>query len=114
MRKMILAAASVVAVLGFSAPAMAQDWNGGWHDRAHDRLDQRHDDAHDQLEEEHHEAHEQGLTPWEHRQLHRELRWQHDDADYELQRQHQRQHQRHRHWDGYGYRGSYGDRSYGY
>lgn len=106
MRKMILAAASAVALLGFSAPAMAQDWQGR-HDWQHDRLDQRHDDVHDQLDEEHDEAHEQGLSPWEHRQLHRDLQYQHDEADYRLQRQHRREHrrdwQRRHRYGNYGY-----------
>jgi len=109
MRKIILAAASAVALLGFSAPAMAQDWQGR-HDWQHDRLDQRHDDVHDQLDEEHDEAHEQGLTPWEHRQLHRELQYQHDEADYRLERQHRREHQRE--WQRRHRYGSYGYNTY--
>ncbi len=37
MRKIILAAASAVAILGFSAPAMAQDWQGR-HDWQNDEI----------------------------------------------------------------------------
>ncbi|CAN5284604.1 hypothetical protein BH10PSE14_BH10PSE14_20480 [soil metagenome] len=113
MRKIIFVAASAVAVLGFSVPAMAQDWQGR-HDWQHDRLDQRHDDVHDQLDEEHDEAHEQGLSPWGHAQLHRDLQYQHEDADYRMQLQHRREHQREEWRRRHRAYGNYGYRPYGY
>jgi hypothetical protein len=87
-------------------------WNGySQHDRQHDRLDDRHDNIHDRLDDEHAYAHEQGLDPWEHRQLHRELDYRHEEADGRLRRDHWRQHWRNRwqrrgfygRWNGWGY-----------
>ena len=106
MQKIALIAVSAVAMLGFAAPAMAHDqWSR--HDRQHERLADEHDNVHDQLGEEHAAAHEEGLSPWEHHQLHRELRYQHERADYQIARQHQNQHWRNeyrRYQNDYDYR----------
>lgn len=105
MRNIVLTALSAAALLTFAAPAMAQDqW--AYHDDQHEHLAEHHGDVHDQLDQQHADAHEQGLSPWEHRQLHRELRDEHAQADYQIARQHQRQHWRdqYRHrYQGYGY-----------
>ena len=112
MRKLTIATIGALSMLAFAAPAAAQ--YGGWeshHDRQHDWLDQRHDDVHDHLDEEHAEAHEQGLSPWEHRQLHEQLQEQHDYADYQIARQQQREHRRdawRRRYGNYGYYSRYG------
>lgn len=107
MRKIALTAISAVALLGFAAPAMAHDrWSR--HDHQHEQLADEHDDVHDRLDQEHAEAHEEGLSPWEHRQLHRELRYDHAQADYQIARQHQREHWRNRYrrrYQNYGYYG---------
>lgn len=68
--------------------------NYGEHDQRHDRFEDRHDANHDELDEVHADAHDQGLSRREHRQLHRELQYEHADADYRLARQHQRQDRR--------------------
>ena len=107
MRKLAMTAIGAMAMIGFATPALAHndEWNSR-HDWQHDRLGQRHDNVHDQLEEEHDEAHDQGLGRWEHRQLHRELQYQHAEADYRIAREHQRQHRRNdwrRRYYNYGY-----------
>jgi hypothetical protein len=115
MRKLAITV-SALALLGFGAPAMAHGWDGGdggWespHDRQHDRLDQRHDNVHEQLDEEHAEAHEEGLTPWEHAQLHRDLAYQHESADRQIRREHRREHRR----SGWERRWNYGSYYDGY
>jgi hypothetical protein len=108
-----MTAIGAMGILAFAAPATAQnyDW-GGQHYGQHERLDDRHDDVHDELDTEHDAAHEEGLSRWEHRQLHRDLRFQHEEADYRIARQHQRQHRRNawqrRAYGNYGYRQPYG------
>jgi hypothetical protein len=107
MRNIVLTAVSAAAMLAFAVPAMAQDqWSN--HDDQHEHLANHHDDVHDQLDQEHADAHDQGLSPGEHRQLHRELRYDHAQADYQIARQHQREHWRDQHrrrYRGYGYNG---------
>ncbi len=106
MRKLTLTTIGVFAAIGLAAPAFAHDdWNSR-HDWQHEQLDRQHDDVHDQLEAEHDAAHEEGLTPWEHRQLHQDLQYQHELADYRIAREHERQHRREawrRHYSEYGY-----------
>jgi hypothetical protein len=94
MRNIVFTALGAAAMFAFAAPAMAQDQ---WDYDVHDQLDQQHADAHDE-----------GLSPWEHRQLHRELRYEHAQADYQIARQHQQEHWRdqyRRRYQNYGYRG---------
>ena len=104
MRKLGLLIAGSVLVLGMAAPAAAHDPRQR-HDSDHDQLEQRHDATHDALEDEHAAAHEEGMNWREHRELHRELQWQHDRADRRLERQHRRQH---RNYDGYNGHNGYG------
>lgn len=117
MRKLALGSIGAAALMALAVPASA---NAQWshHDRDHQQLDDEHGDVHDQLEAEHANAHEQGLSPWQHAQLHRDLNNQHDEADYAVELQHQREHARDR-WrrqsyggNGYGYGNSYGYRRY--
>lgn len=95
MRKLGLVAAASFLALGVTAPAMAHP-TGGWaqsqHDDDHDQIDQQHDDEHDYLGEVHREAHEEGLTSWEHRQLHRDLKREHRREHRELDREHRWEH----------------------
>lgn len=57
-------------------------------------MDNQHDDAHDYLGEVHERAHEEGLSPWEHARLHRDLDAAHRYEHRQLQRQHNREHRR--------------------
>lgn len=111
MRNFALLVAGSLVLAGFTTPAMAHPDDYGYggyetrHDEQHDRLDQRHDDGHEYLDEVHREAHEEGLSPWEHWQLHRDL-------DREHARQHRRLDRIHRwqHWNNEGdpyYRGGW-------
>ena len=109
MRKVILTAASAIAVAGFAAPAMAHPDDG--HDEEHEQLNDQHDEAHDDLDYEHAEAHAQGLSPWEHYQLHRYLDAKHDWEHEQLRSEHHRWHN-YNDWD-YGAYNGY-PRYYGY
>lgn len=116
MRKLVLMVASTIALAGFAAPASAHPYDDAHYDE-HERLNDQHDAIHDDLDQEHVEAHEEGMTPWEHRQLHRYLDQKHDWEDEQLRRKHRRWHNRND-WedDGYGrYDGysRYYPRSYG-
>ncbi|WP_295638278.1 hypothetical protein [Novosphingobium sp.] len=108
MRNVTMTVLAAVAMLGFAAPALAHENDrNSRHDWQHDRLDQRHDDVHDRLDDEHADAHDYGLSPWEHRQLHRQLAYDHDRADARIARDHRREHRRddwQRRDDGYGWR----------
>lgn len=84
------------------------------HDAEHDRLDDVHNDIHDQLDEEHTEAHAQGLTPWEHDQLHRDLDRQHYYADRDVRREHQQWHRYDRRRDSWQWNSRYYPRCYRY
>lgn len=64
------------------------------HEAQHDELDEQHDDIHDQLDEEHAQAHEDGLSRWDHRQVHRELRQEHRYGHREMNREHSWEHRR--------------------
>ncbi len=112
MRKLMMTAIGAVATISFGLPVAA---NAQWsrHDHQHEQLDDQHGDVHDQLEAEHSQAHEEGLTPWEHAQLHQDLRNRHEEADYAIELQHQREHMRDqwRRRHGYGYQ-NYGYRGY--
>ena len=66
----------------------------GRHDRQHDRLDGQPDGVHDDLDDTHDEAHDQGVAPWQHTRLHRDLQEQHGYGHYQLEGRHQRQHRR--------------------
>lgn len=103
MRKLGLLAAASFLALGVTAPAVAHPngWQQSQHDDDHDQLDQQHDDEHDYLGEVHREAHEEGLTPWEHRKLHRDLKREHRREHRELDREH-----RWEHWEN-GWNSSY-------
>lgn len=61
------------------------------HASEHDRLEDWHGSVHDRLEDEHAYAHEEGLSRRKHRQLHRELDYQHDRAAYRIGRQHRQE-----------------------
>jgi hypothetical protein len=116
MRKFGLMMVASIVAMGVAAPAMAHPYDAygdpyeTQHDYDHERLDQQHDSGHDYLDDVHSQAHEEGMTPWEHRQLHRDLdrmhRWQHRQLD----RQHSRQHWNND-YDGYGGYGGYGGNS---
>lgn len=96
MRKIGLMLAASFLAVGVTAPAMAHPDNNGWyqsqHDEDHDQLDRQHDDEHDNLDEIHREAHEDGMSPWEHRQLHRYLNREHAREHRELDREHRWEH----------------------
>jgi len=113
MRRLVLTMVSVTALIGFAVPASAHDYN--WaspHDQEHEGLDRQHEAIHDELDAEHAAAHEEGLTPWEHEQLHRELEYRHEQADAQIRWEHERWHRRGS-WQWYSrYRPSYG--YYGY
>jgi len=83
----------------------------GRHDRQHDRIEERHEDGHEQLEEEHEDAHDQGLSRWEHRDVHQDLEYRHARQDYQLQRRHQGQHRRNG-WQRRYYNNGYGGYRY--
>lgn len=107
MGRLILALGCSVALAGFAAPASAQSYDYR-HDDEHEQLNERHGDIHDDLDEEHAEAHAEGMTPWEHRQLHRYLDEKHRWEDAQLRREHRRWHDRNdweydRYPDYYGY-----------
>ena len=112
MGKWFLGSISAAALIAFAVPASAQaQWSH--HENEHEQLDEEHGDIHGQLEAEHADAHEQGLNLWQHRQLHRDLSNQHEEADYAVELQHQREHARDR-WrrqyyrgNGYGYNNDY-------
>lgn len=81
------------AALALGSPALAHDNSqDNRHDWQHEQLGQRHHDGHDQLDDEHAQAHDYALSRRDHRQVHRELEYQHDAADYRLNRQHQGAH----------------------
>lgn len=101
MKKLIFTLASTVAMAGFAAPAMAHPDDG--HEEEHEQLNDQHADAHDELGEEHAEAHAEGLSPWEHRQLHRYLDQKHQWEHSQLRREHRGWHN-YNDWDG-GYSG---------
>lgn len=93
MRKLAMTAIGAIAMLGFAAPALAHENDrNSRHDWQHDRLEQRHDNVHDRLDDEHAEAHDEGLIPSDHRQLHRELAYEHDRADARVARDHRLEH----------------------
>ena len=97
MRKLVLVAAASFLALGATAPAMAHPddwWDQSQHDYDHEQLDQEHQDEHGYLDEMHREAHEEGMTPWEHRQLHRYLNHEHAREHRELEREHRWEHWR--------------------
>ena len=117
MRGMILTVLSGAALLGFAAPAMAHPDDGDdQHAEQHDELDEQHGDVHQQLGAIHNDAHEQGLSWYEHQQLHRQLGRAHARTDYNNEMQHYYQHQN----DQVGYGGysgynngySYGPQTY--
>lgn len=116
MRKLTLMLVSPLLALGVAVPAMAHPDDGygydqyeSQHDYDHDHLDQRHDAGHEYLDEIHREAHEEGMSPWEHYQLHRYLDREHAWQHRRLEWQHRREHWR-RSWDP----GYYGWGGYGY
>lgn len=113
MRSMILTALSGAAFLGFAAPAVAHPDDGDdQHAEQHDQLGQQHGDVHQQLDAIHNDAHEQGLSWYEHQQLHRQLEQAHARADYNIEMQHYYQHQNDR--LGYGGYGGYSGYNNGY
>lgn len=113
MRSMILTALSGAALLGFAAPAMAHPDDGDdQHEEQHEGLDEQHSDVHQQLNGIHNDAHEQGLSWYEHQQLHRQLDQAHARADYNIEMQHYYQHQNEQ--VGYGGYSSYGGFNNGY
>lgn len=111
MRSLLLTALGSVALLGFSAPAMAQSYNpDDEHQDDHDQLGEEHHDVHDQVNEVHEEAHEQGIGGYDHRRLHRQLDRAHQRADGNIAAEHDYEHQVGQ--SGYGgYNNGYG---YGY
>ena len=110
MRSLLLTALGGVALLGFSAPAMAQDYNpNDDHHDQHDQLDEEHGDVHHQVKDIHNEAHEQGLSWYEHQRLHSQLNGAHARADGNIAAQHNYQHQGYQ----YGYGGNNGYYGYG-
>ncbi|MEO6717502.1 MAG: hypothetical protein ABIM50_09695 [Novosphingobium sp.] len=107
MRNLSLMIAGPLLAAGISAPAMAQSYYGynvdqSQHGDDHDQLEQQHDDGHDYLDDVHREAHEEGLNPWEHRQLHRELNREHGREHRQLNREHSWEHRRNYGYDSYG------------
>ncbi|MEP6869379.1 MAG: hypothetical protein ABJA20_12755 [Novosphingobium sp.] len=112
MRKLSLMIAVSLLTAGIATPALAHPDDGydgyeSQHDNDHDQLDQQHDDGHDYLDNVHREAHEEGLTPWEHRQLHRQLDREHAREHRQLDREHYWQHRRNNSYGGWnrGYNG---------
>lgn len=104
MRKLGLVVAASFLAFGVTAPAMAHpddDWYQSPHDYDHNRLDRQHDDEHDYLDDVHREAHGQGLSRWEHRQLHRDLRREHRREHRQLDREHRWEHRDNRWNPGY-------------
>lgn len=102
MRNLLMAAVGSAALLGFSAPAGAHPNDGDdQHAEQHDELNDEHGDVHQQLNGIHNEAHEEGLSWYEHQQLHRQLGRAHARADGNIEEQHYYQHQN----DQYGYGG---------
>jgi hypothetical protein len=116
MRRIIAFALSNAAV-GFAAPATAQSYGYDYgnpygyvseHQREHDQLRQESHQVHHELDDQHNAAHEQGLDPWQHAQLHRDLRSEHRYLDHARSHEHRRQHQwnREQQYYGYGYQPS--------
>lgn len=95
----LLPIAFAVATLGFAGPAAAQDYGydyNGYEDQhhaEHDQLNHERKDLHHRLRDEHGEAHDQGLDPWEHGQLHRDLRAEHRYQDQARRYEHYREHE---------------------
>lgn len=110
MRSLLFTALSGVALLGFSAPAMAQyyDANDEHHDQ-HDQLNEEHSDVHHQVNDIHNDAHEQGISGYDEQRLHQQLDRAHARADGNIQAQHYYEHQT----DQYGYGGNNGYYGYG-
>ena len=93
---------------GNTSDGYGYDGNRGRHRDQHEDLDDQHDDTHDQLDDEHTQAHEEGVSPWEHRQLHGQLRDEHRYEHRDLNREHSREHRRNewqRRYRNYGYDG---------
>jgi hypothetical protein len=111
MRKLAIGIIGAAAALAFAGPAAAQSYGwSGHHAQEHDELGAQHEDGHDQLDEQHAEAHDWGLSGREHRQLHRELRYEHQANDRDLRQEH-RQHDRNDRWNRYR---NYGSGYYAY
>lgn len=72
MRSLLLTALGELALVGFSAPALAHPEGAvDEHEEQHEQLGEQHQDVHGQLNDIHSEAHEEGLSWSEHRRLHR-------------------------------------------
>lgn len=116
MRRFSFLVAASMLCAGIATPAFAhpEDRYGVYqseHDADHDQIDLQHDDTHDYLDQVHREAHEDGLTPWEHEQLHRQFDREHKRAHRQLDREHDWQHRHHDFYDGWSneYYGSNGE-----
>ena len=111
MRSLLMTALGSVALLGFSAPAMAQFYDpNDEHHEQHDQLGEEHHDVHDQLGEVHEEVHEQGISGYDDRRVHQQLNRAHQRADGNIAAEHYYEHQQNQ--SGYGgYNNGYG---YGY
>ena len=113
-RNLILTLFASAAAVGMAAPAMAHpDGGDDQHEQVHDQLNDMHDNGHDQLDALHEQAHEEGMSPWEHRRLHRYLDRQHARMHDQLSDSHDQYHDQS--WQGYygnGYNG-YNNRYYG-
>ena len=96
MRKLIPIAISVVG-LGLVSPVQAQGYGPyGYetqHQREHDQLRHERSDLHHELRDQHNVAHDRGFEPWEHAQLHQDLRAEHRYQDHARSHEHSREHQ---------------------
>lgn len=95
MRIRLMLAVGAISV-GFTVPAAAQDYGYGYgyqsqHQLEHDQLKHQRRDLHHQLRDQHEDA--QGLDPWTHGQFHQNLRAEHRYYDHQRRHEHRREHQ---------------------